>query len=1000
MIFRCNNGIARTTIWVYDGLAVIGATFSHYRVIGEIGKGGMGNVYLAEDTTLGRRVAIKFPKAGDDGNYRARFLDEARAASKLQHPNIAQIFDFGETPDGRQFLVMELVAGEDLHHTLRRGPLPPARAVEIAAGLLSALEEAHRNQLVHRDIKPSNVMIAGRGAVKVLDFGLAKQIPNPASPLDTQQETLPMGLTRPGVAVGTPMYMAPEQARGLAVDARTDIFSAGLVLYECLTGKPAFPGATQADILAKVLYERPPPPSSVSKAVSRDLDRIVMKAIEKDAAARYQSAAEFSADLNRAHRTPVRSSAVTAAIARTTALLLSKPRRAAALAVGLVTALALVSLAFLPLERRPSEEAGRWYSEGLNALRDGTYHRASKAFERTVALDAKFALGHARLAEAWSELEYSDKAKEEMLRAQMESGRRSWFDTPGSLYTEAISRTLTRDFKGAIERYLKIAAGAPDGGKAQAHVDLGRAYEKNDEIQKALESYEVAAKRNPQYATAFLRRGILYGRLQKTEDAEKNFREADSLYAALSNLEGQTEVLFQRGFLASKARKLDEARENLDRALGLAQTTGSEYQQTAALLQLSVVAQLEGNTALAETRAAEGIELARKAGIASLESRGLIDSGNAFLVRRDYSGAESRFRQALDVARRSAMRRQEARASFSLGSVHIQQRKPDEGLVEVEAARAFFERGGYRQETGLCLSLIARVNQQKGEFDAALKDFQALLRLAEEAKDGPTKYLAQSGRAGVLLNRESYPDAVKAWEMALETARALRNSGAVFSGLANYANVLWRIGRNADARRALSEAEALAKMPGAQSSQLWSVTRGLADMAVSEGRYPDALRLCQEALRLAGDQPVSVSPSKAALGLVLAHTGARREARVFVQGAAAIAPSSDPGFVAGVRLTMAEAQFLSGDLDDAAKSAGALFETFKRLHQVESAFRAASIAAIAAERKGDARRAEDFKLRASAILTEIEGTWPRKDFQGYLARPDIQNLTKHMRRIQ
>ncbi|MSV29611.1 MAG: serine/threonine-protein kinase [Bryobacterales bacterium] len=981
-------------------IAVIGATFSHYRVIDEIGKGGMGNVYLAEDTTLGRRVAIKFPKAGDDENSRARFLDEARAASKLQHPNIAQIFDFGETPAGRQFLVMELIEGEDLHHTLRRGPLSPARAVEIATDLLSALDEAHRNRLVHRDIKPSNVMIAERGAVKVLDFGLAKQIPNPVSPIDTQQETLPMGLTQPGAAVGTPMYMAPEQARGSAVDARTDLFSAGLVLYECLTGKPAFFGSTQAEILGKVLFEKPPPPSSVSRAISPDLDRIVMKAIEKDPAARYQSATAFTTDLQAARPESTHSSAVTAAIARTSAMLLRKPARAAALAVGLITALVLVVLAFLPWERQPSEEAGRWYSEGLNALRDGTYHRASKAFERAVALDSKFALAHARLAEAWSELEYSDRAKEEMLRSQMESGRRGWFDTSESLYTEAISRTLTRDFKGAIERYLKIAARAPEAEKAQAQVDLGRAYEKSDEIQKALESYAVAAKRNPQYATAFLRRGILYGRLQKADDAEKNFREADALYAALSNLEGQTEVLFQRGFLASKARKLNEARTSLERALNVARTTGSEYQQTSVLLQLSVVAQLDGDTALAEARAAEGIELARKAGIASLESRGLIDSGNALFVRGDLAGAESRFRQALDVARRSAMRRQEARAAFSLGNVHIQQRRPDEGLAEVEAARAFFDRGGYRQETGQCLLLIARVHRQKGEFDAALRDFRALLRLADETKDGLTRYLAQSGRASVLASQEAYPDASTVWVAAIETGRSLRDTGAIFSALANHANVLWRLGRYAEARKTLAEAEVLAKRPGAPPTYLWSVKLRLAEMATSEGGYQDAVRLGQDALRLAGDQPVRVSSTKAVLGLALAHTGARREARARVEDAVSIAPSGDPGFVAAVRLTEVEALLLMGDFDAAVKAAGSLFETFNGLHQRESAFRAASIGAIAAAKKGHAPQAEAFTSHASAVLSEIEGAWPRKDSRSFLARPDNLEFAKQVRRLQ
>ena len=155
---------------------VIGQTFSHYKIVDELGTGGMGLVYVAEDTSLRRRVAVKFPKPGAQ-NHQVRFLDEARSASRLQHPNIAQIFDYGQTPEGQPFLIMELIDGRDLHHILgETGRLASVRAAEVISGVLSALDEAHRHQIVHRDIKPSNVMITSRGVVKVLDFGLAKHV--------------------------------------------------------------------------------------------------------------------------------------------------------------------------------------------------------------------------------------------------------------------------------------------------------------------------------------------------------------------------------------------------------------------------------------------------------------------------------------------------------------------------------------------------------------------------------------------------------------------------------------------------------------------------------------------------------------------------------------------------------------------------------------------------------------------------------------------------------
>ena len=230
------------------GLA--GRTLSHYRIIEKIGKGGMGEVYVAEDTHLGRQVAIKFPVLDGIGiEQSGRFLTEARSASRLDHPNIAHIYDYGEAPGGRPFLVMELVRGTTLREVLKSGALTAVRSIGIVDGVLRALREAHRNGLVHRDIKPANVMLTPTNEVKVLDFGLAKEIPDDLSCPPSQVVTSPMGHTQPGALPGTPGYMSPEQARGRRLDSRSDLFSAGLLLYECLTGRPAFSGSTPREAL-------------------------------------------------------------------------------------------------------------------------------------------------------------------------------------------------------------------------------------------------------------------------------------------------------------------------------------------------------------------------------------------------------------------------------------------------------------------------------------------------------------------------------------------------------------------------------------------------------------------------------------------------------------------------------------------------------------------------------------------------------------------------------
>jgi len=281
--------------------SMIGRTISHYRIKERIGEGGMGVVYLGEDTHLGRLVAIKFLTAANEQHYRSRFLREARAISTLSHPNIAVVHDYGETDEGQPFIVMEYIKGQTLSDLLLQSALTITRAVEIIEAVSEALGAAHRRGIIHRDIKPSNVLVDEMGQVKVLDFGLAKQIYE-ATPQDLSPNanTLLGARTSSNVVVGTPMYLSPEQATGGGVDARSDLFALGTLLYECLTGKPAFTGASLIEIGAQIIHFNPSPPSHINKRVTPELDRITLKALEKKPELRYQSAAEMAGDLRAA----------------------------------------------------------------------------------------------------------------------------------------------------------------------------------------------------------------------------------------------------------------------------------------------------------------------------------------------------------------------------------------------------------------------------------------------------------------------------------------------------------------------------------------------------------------------------------------------------------------------------------------------------------------------------------------------------------------------------
>jgi serine/threonine protein kinase/Tol biopolymer transport system component len=284
---------------------MIGETIAHYRVLERLGSGGMGAVYAAEDTMLGRRVALKFPTGDQQVDPRSteRFLREARSASALNHASICTIYQVGEH-NGRPFLAMELVEGTTLRERIEGRPMAVPMLLDLAVQIADALDTAHGAGIVHRDIKPSNIMVTRRGQAKVMDFGLAKLVPQRSSSdaLDSQPTAAQQTLTAEGAAIGTVAYMSPEQARGEAVDARSDLFSFGLVLYEMATGRLAFSGGTNAVIFDAILNRAPVPPLQWNPVLPAELERIIDKAIEKDREERYQTAADIRADLKRLKR--------------------------------------------------------------------------------------------------------------------------------------------------------------------------------------------------------------------------------------------------------------------------------------------------------------------------------------------------------------------------------------------------------------------------------------------------------------------------------------------------------------------------------------------------------------------------------------------------------------------------------------------------------------------------------------------------------------------------
>lgn len=994
---------------------MIGKNISRYRILGQAGEGGMGVVYVAEDTVLKRRVAIKIPHAGkDESHYRARFLREAQAVSKLRHPNIAAVHDFGETEEGQPFIVMELVSGQTLGEMLSGPGISIGRAVEVARQTAEALSEAHRLGVVHRDVKPSNVVIDDDGEVKVLDFGLAKQLHEESTNGNAgpEAQTLLTARTRSDVVIGTPLYLSPEQARGAKVDGRSDLFALGALLYECLTGRPAFSGANVIEIGAQVLHFDPPPPSRLNPRVPAELDRLTLKALSKKPEDRFQKAEEMAAELARVGaKLPASDTVTTRRLAgadsghRSSALItmaegLRRPKFSPLALLASLAGLALVIWAVWyvrqPSAHRPTGEVAGLYGQGVEAMREGSYYKASGLLTQAVEKDKQYALAHARLAEAFMEMDFLDRAKDEMLNVNTLVPDFSVYPREDALYLEAVRSTVSKDYAGAVAAYEKLVD--LDRARPESHLDLGRAYERNDQVEKARASYTEATTRDNSYAAAFLRLGTLHARQKNVPGAADALDRAQRLYAERGNKEGEAAVRYQRGRLYAGNGKLPEARDEFDQALRLAREASNRYQEVQTLLQL---AQAQEDGQAAEKTARDAIALAQSSGMNDQVANGYLTHGNILFSKLGrLDDAEVSLKQALDYARNFKLRRYVALALTNLGSLSTRRSQPEKAEEYVAEARDYFNQGGYRREADSCAILIGRSRRQKGDYEGALRILDEQLRLSEQAGDLGQAGVLHRECGAVLFRQQKYPQALTHYKESAAAAKSLGNTPNLHYSLLNQANTLWPLGRYAEAGDLLAQLTAAGRAQpvgnGITKDVLVWAYLGGSDMELSRRHFTEAAEGARQALAVlesqGSQQKDMFAWANANICLAENNGGPRAGARKFCEEAVRLAQSvDDPATNGHVQHVLALTLLAAGDAAGARAAALRAAEIFTQIKSADSLWQALAVAGMAARRAGDAEAAREYTSRAASALAEYQQILGG-EAANYLSRPDVQWL--------
>jgi len=963
-----------------------------FRIVRPIGSGGMGDVYEAEDLQLGR-VALKTIRQDIASSPEAfdRFRQEVQLARKISGAQVCRIHELYLIPADRgraatAFLTMEYLDGTTLSQRLKdSGPLPVKQAQVVALDICEGLRLVHAKGVIHRDLKSANIMLCGEGGsmrAVLMDFGLARDsgVAGPddqTSPIASAQDR-----TLPGAIMGTPAYMAPEQFEGNAVSPATDIYALGIVLYELITGLR--PYAAPTPVAAAIRRaQRPTPPSSLIHSVPRKWDRIIQRCLQYAPAERFQSADEVAkalragpADLGNLRKD------------RPWLFVAACTLAAACLAWGIVNWWQTLQY------YRPGPEALRQYDNGLSLIRQGNYAEATRVLQAALGHDKHFVMAHARLAEAWYNLDFQGSAQQELLIALPERDRLPSLDRK---YLDAIHATVTGEPFAALEDYKRILDDVPSSAKSSGYVDLGMAYERAGDIPHSLDSYAQAAALDGNNPAAYMHTGILQSRLHHVQQGDQAFARAQAIFGSevdsfgrAGNPEGLAELDYERGYAANDRGDSKDAEPLLQNALSEAKKIPSVQLQIRVLTQLATTEFKAAKDAQVEEYAEEAIRLARNNQLESWAANGLVREASDRILLGHLVDAEKPLEEAMEILRQSPQPRAQALANSTYASLMNQEHHPDKVEEPAQAALDYYRRNGFSEGATEAGRLLIRAKRDKGEYKQALDDGNALLALAKQSGLAGSQAKAEEEVGSVYLAMEKYPDALTHFEnaRALATSDLMRSYQEFHCG-----ETLRRLGNYAESEVMLQLARS-----NPTPSHIADVDESHVESLLSQQQYAPALKLEQEMIARAPDEAHKRYELQD-MALAESHLGMKKPALDTLAALASLEQGkSSPQEAAQDQMTAAEV-YLWLQMNSQAHAAAAGAEAFfASTGQLDSELRSAYLAAAAARALKDAGSYEAFSKKVIDIGINLRENWGPEPFQRYLSRPDMRTLSQRAAR--